>query len=426
MPSRSDITYFGAGPALLPTDVLEDAAKALLNYNDTGLGVAEHSHRSQLATDIINQAKADLASCLDIPDDYEILFMQGGGSGEFSATAYNFVGAWVARKHKAMVDAAGGDPADPKLIQQLKDTVDKHLKMDYLVTGGWSQKASAEAVRLFGAEHVNIAADSRESNGGKFGTIPDESAWKLSENAAMVYYCANETVDGVEFPEFPKSLAPGPDGKGPIVVADMSSNILTKKIPVGNFSAIFFGAQKNLGVTGVTVVILKKSFLPPVTPQPSAALMRQLGLPIPPIVFQYETIAKNNSLYNTLSIFDVYVAGRVLKKLLQTYPDKVQGQQAVCEKKAQLIYNALEAFPDIYKVIPNKAVRSRVNICFRVTKGDNVDAAEKAFLEQGVAQGLTGLKGHRSLGGIRASNYNSVPLEGAEKLAKFITAFATS
>ncbi|KID98440.1 phosphoserine aminotransferase, partial [Metarhizium majus ARSEF 297] len=426
MPSRSDITYFGAGPALLPTDVLEDAAKALLNYNDTGLGVAEHSHRSQLATDIINQAKADLASCLDIPDDYEILFMQGGGSGEFSATAYNFVGAWVARKHKAMVDAAGGDAADPKLIQQLKDTVDKHLKMDYLVTGGWSQKAAAEAVRLFGAEHVNIAADSRESNGGKFGTIPDESTWKLSEDAAMVYYCANETVDGVEFPEFPKSLAPGPDGKGPIVVADMSSNILTKKIPVGNFSAIFFGAQKNLGVTGVTVVILKKSFLPPVTPQPSVALMRQLALPIPPIVFQYETIAKNNSLYNTLSIFDVYVAGRVLKKLLQTYPDKVQGQQAVSEKKAQLIYNALEAFPDIYKIIPNKAVRSRVNICFRVTKGDNVDAAEKAFLEQGVAQGLTGLKGHRSLGGIRASNYNSVPLEGAEKLAKFITAFATS
>ncbi|KFG87891.1 phosphoserine aminotransferase [Metarhizium anisopliae] len=426
MPSRSDITYFGAGPALLPTDVLEDAAKALLNYNDTGLGVAEHSHRSQLATDIINQAKADLASCLDIPDDYEILFMQGGGSGEFSATAYNFAGAWVARKHKAMVDAAGGDAADPKLIQQLKDTVDKHLKMDYLVTGGWSQKAAAEAVRLFGAEHVNIAADSRESNGGKFGTIPDESTWTLSEDAAMVYYCANETVDGVEFPEFPKSLAPGPDGKGPIVVADMSSNILTKKIPVGNFSAIFFGAQKNLGVTGVTVVILKKSFLPPVTAQPSAALMRQLGLPIPPIVFQYETIAKNNSLYNTLSIFDVYVAGRVLKKLLQTYPDKVQGQQAVSEKKAQLIYNALEAFPDIYKVIPNKAVRSRVNICFRVTKGDNVDAAEKAFLEQGVAQGLTGLKGHRSLGGIRASNYNSVPLEGAEKLAKFITAFATS
>jgi len=304
MPSRSDITYFGAGPALLPTDILEDAAKALLNYHDTGLGIAEHSHRSQLATDIINQAKADLASCLNIPDDYEILFMQGGGSGQFSATAYNFVGAWVTRKQQEIFGKIEGDPTNSGSIQQFKEAVDKDLKIDYLITGGWSQKASAEAERLFGSEHINIAADSRKTNGGKFGTIPDESTWKLSKDAAMVYYCANETVDGVEFPEFPKSLEPGPDGKGPIVVADMSSNILTKKIPVKNFSAIFFGAQKNLGPTGVTVVVIKRSFLPPSTPQPSASLMRQLGLPIPPIIFQYETIAKNNSLYNTLSIFE--------------------------------------------------------------------------------------------------------------------------
>lgn len=125
-------------------------------------------------------------------------------------------------------------------------------------------------------------------------------------------------------------------------------------------------------------------------------------------------------------INSVYVAGQVLKKLLRTYPNKVEGQQEVSDKKAQLIYDAIEAFPKIYKIVPDKAVRSRVNICFRVTKGDNVDAAEKAFVEEGIAQGLTGLKGHRSVGGIRASNYNSVPLEGAEKLAKFIRAFATS
>ena len=151
---------------------------------------------------------------------------------------------------------------------------------------------------------LTSASDARKSNGGKFGVIPDESTWKLSKDAAFVYFCSNETVDGVEFPDFPKSLEPGADGKGPIVVADMSSNILTKKIPVRNYSAIFFGAQKNLGPAGVTVVVLKKSFLPPVTPQPSAALMRQLGLPIPPIILQYEAIAKNNSLYNTLSIFE--------------------------------------------------------------------------------------------------------------------------
>ncbi len=151
---------------------------------------------------------------------------------------------------------------------------------------------------------LTSAADARKSNGGGFGTIPDESNWKLSEDAAFVYFCSNETVDGVEFPAFPKSLEPGPDGKGPVVVADMSSNILTKKIPVKNFSAIFFGAQKNLGPAGITVVVIKKSFLPPVTSQPSAGLMRQLGLPVPPIIFQYEAIAKNNSLYNTLSIFE--------------------------------------------------------------------------------------------------------------------------
>ncbi|KAF3068176.1 Phosphoserine aminotransferase [Trichoderma lentiforme] len=426
MPTRSDITYFGAGPALVSTDILEDAAKALINYHDTGLGIAEHSHRSQLATDIINQAKADLASCLDIPDDYEIIFMAGGGTGQFACVAYNFVGAWVARKQKEIFGVNGGDSTDPQLMQQLKEAVDKDLKMDYLVTGGWSQKASAEAERLFGSEHVNIVADSRETNAGKFGTIPDEATWKLSKGSAFVYLCDNETVDGVEYPAFPKSLQPGPDGEGPIVVADMSSNILTRKIQVKNYSAIFFGAQKNLGLTGLTVVVLKKSFLPPSISQPSVALMRYLALPIPPIIFQYETIAKNNSLYNTLSIFDVYVAGQVLKKLLRTYPNKIEGQQAISDQKAQIIYDAVEAFPEIYKIIPSKAVRSRINICFNVTKGGDVNAAEKAFLNEATAQGLTGLKGHRSLGGIRASNYNSVPLEGAEKLAKFIRTFATT
>lgn len=291
MPSRSDITCFGAGPAALPTEIVEDAAQALINFRDTGLGIAEHSHRSAMATNIINEAKANLASYLDIPDDYEIIFMQGGGSGEFSAMAYNFVGAWVARKHKEI----GGS------VLELKSAV-TNLKMDYIITGGWSQKAAAEAERLFGSEHVNIVADSRKMNGGKFGTIPDESTWNLSQDAAMVYYCDNETVEGVEFVGFPKSLEPGLDG--PIVVADMSSNILSRTIPIKNFSAIFFGAQKNLGIAGITVVVIKKSFLPPTISQPSATLMRQIGLPIPPRIFEYETIAKNNSLYNTLSIFE--------------------------------------------------------------------------------------------------------------------------
>ncbi|KAJ0387077.1 hypothetical protein COL922a_003038 [Colletotrichum nupharicola] len=421
MPTRADITYFGAGPALLPTDVLETAAQALLDYNNTGLGIAEHSHRSEIATKILEEAKADLTTYLDIPSDYEILFMQAGGSGEFSATVYNFVGAWVARQRDAVLKRLAATEDTPEVIAELRKIVDEKLKLDYLVTGGWSQKASAEAARLLGSEFVNVAADARKVNDGKFGKIPDEKDWKLSEGAAMVYYCDNETVDGVEFPGFPASLAPKDNGEGPIVVADMSSNILSRRVPVKNYSAIFFGAQKNLGLTGVTVVVIKKSLL---AAQPSPALMRKLGLPISPIVLSYETIAKNNSLYNTLSIFDVYVAGQVLKKLLRTFPDKAAGQEAVANKKASLIYTALEAHPDVYRIVPDKSVRSRMNICFRVTKGGDVDATEKAFLKDATSIGLTGLKGHRSVGGIRASNYNSIPLEGAEKLAAFIESFA--
>ncbi|KAI1809025.1 phosphoserine aminotransferase [Poronia punctata] len=428
MPERADITYFGAGPALLPTDVLQKAAQALLNYNNTGLGIAEHSHRSQHATDIINEAKSDLASYLDIPEDYEVLFMQGGGSGEFSATVYNLVGVWVTRKRAEILKHMGAtseaDVDQETLVSELRKAVESELRLDYIVTGGWSLKAYQEAGRLVGSEHTNLAADSRTVNDGQFGKIPDESTWRLSKDAAFVYYCDNETVDGVEFPKFPTALVPKVDGTGPIVVADMSSNILSRRIPVRNFSVIFFGAQKNLGSTGVTVVVIKKNLLPPNSPQPPPTLMRKLGLPIPPVVFSYETIAKNNSLYNTLSIFDVYIAGQVLKRLLQTFPDKVNGQEAVAGQKAAIIYGALEAHPEVYHIVPEKSVRSRMNICFRVTKNGETEQVEADFLKQGTAVGLTGLKGHRSVGGIRASNYNSIPLAGAEKLAQFLHDFA--
>ena len=307
MPERSEVTYFGAGPALLPTDVLETAAGALLNYKGTGLGIAEHSHRSEHASEILNTAKADLANYLDIPDDYEILFMQGGGSGEFSATVYNLVGVWVERRKQKILKDLGIGPGkeipEDVIVKELQKAVDEELKIDYLVTGSWSLKASQEAARLIGKEYVNVAADGRTVNDGKFGKIPEESTWKLSKSPAMVYYCDNETVDGVEFPGFPDALKPTGDD-GPIVVADMSSNILSRRIPVKNFSVIFFGAQKNLGSTGITVVIIKKSLLPPVVATPAPTLLRKLGLPIGPIVLSYETIAKNNSLYNTLSIFE--------------------------------------------------------------------------------------------------------------------------
>ncbi|RDW70442.1 hypothetical protein BP5796_08839 [Coleophoma crateriformis] len=428
MTQREEITYFGAGPALLPTPVLQTAAQALVNYNGTGLGLAEHSHRSKIAEDVLNTAKADLATYLDIPDDYEVLFMQGGGSGEFSATVYNMVGIWVEkRKQKILKELGitnGKDISEDVIATELRKAVEEELKIDYLVTGSWSLKASQEAARLLGPEHVNIATDARKINDGKFGKIPEEKSWNLSRNPAMVYYCDNETVDGVEFPGFPEVLKSNGQDEEPIVVADMSSNILSRRIPVKNFSLIFFGAQKNLGCTGVTVVIIKKSLLPPTVATPSPSLMRKLGLPIGPIVLSYETIAKNNSLYNTLSIFDVYIAGQVLKSLLKTFSDKVDGQQAIAEKKANLIYAALDAHSNVYKVVSDKSARSRMNICFRVTKSQDTNESEKQFIAGAEKIGLTGLKGHRSVGGIRASNYNSISLEGAEKLAAFINSFA--
>ena len=308
MPTREEITYFGAGPALLPTDVLKTAAAALVNYDGTGLGLAEHSHRSALATKIINTTKADLAKYLDIPEDYEILFMQGGGSGEFSATVYNLVSIWVERRKQKILRelGIGGSNEIPEdvLLTELRKAIDEELRIDYLVTGSWSLKASQEASRLIGAEFVNIVADGRKVNNGVFGKIPEESSWNLSKSPAMIYYCDNETVEGVELPGFPEVLKPNATNEEPIVVADMSSNILSRRIPVKNFSVIFFGAQKNLGCTGITVVIIKKSLLPPAVASPAPSLLRKLGIPNGPIVLQYETVAKNNSLYNTLSIFE--------------------------------------------------------------------------------------------------------------------------
>ncbi|KAL4977588.1 pyridoxal phosphate-dependent transferase [Aspergillus desertorum] len=414
---REDITYLGAGPAALPTEVLATAAEALQNYEETGLGVAEHSHRSELASNILNTMKADLATFLDIPSDFEILIMQGGGSGQFDATVYNLTAIWVERQRQKILREKG-ESSEEEVIAELRKKVQSELKLDYLVTGSWSLKASQEAIRILGPEYVNIASDARTENDGKFGKIADESTWKLSPKAAMVYLCENETVDGVEYPAFPKVLQPKGSEDDQIVIGDFSSTILSRRIPFENFSIVYFGAQKNLGMAGITGVIIRKSLLPPVSPPASPAILRKLGLPVAPTILDYSVAHKNNSLYNTLSIFDVYVAGQVLKKLLNDFPDRVDGQQVVAERKARKIYEALEAYPEVYRIVPDKAVRSRMNICFRVIKNGNVDESEKTFLKAGTERGITGMKGHRSVGGIRVSNYNAIPESGIDKLVR--------
>ena len=252
MPSRQEVAYFGAGPAPLPTHIIEAGAKAFVNFNDSGLGLAEISHRSPTANAVLAEAKAALVDLLDIPDDYEILFMQAGGSGEFSAVVQNLVPAWIERRRVRIEKEleTEGKSDEATILDRLKVCVEDELRVDYLVTGSWSLKASQEASRLIGSRYVNVALDARKANDGRFGKVPDESTWALTKTKkeggkaapAFVYYCDNETVDGVEFPGFPKSLEPqGGESQDDerLVVADMSSNFLSRKVDVRKFAVIF-------------------------------------------------------------------------------------------------------------------------------------------------------------------------------------------
>lgn len=448
MPTTTNKTHFASGPAGLPPSVLESCAAAFLNFNNTSLGLAEHSHRSASSTAIVEDTKASLASFLKLPlDQWDVLFMQAGGTGQFSGTVYGAVNVWVARKKKQLEDME----KDASVVtEKLATLVEDRLKLDYIVTGRWSDKASKEACRLVGEERVNVVANSHKD--GMWKSIPEESSWKLSDDAAMVYYCDNETVDGVEFPGFPAILQNPTPEKEPerIVVADMSSNILTRRIPWESLSIVFFGAQKNLGITGVTVALVRKSLLALSEPEPK--LLRKLGLPVVPVVMSYNTMSKNNSLYNTLSIFEyvsfslfafplyfeaqtslltvsisVFVAGEMLKYLHKTHaPDLIASAESFCNNKASLVYNTIAAHPARYSVIPEAGARSRTNICFRIldSNGNNDENAEKTFVAQAEQLGLTGLKGHRSMGGIRVGNFNGVTTEGTETLVKLMTEFA--
>jgi len=255
MPTRQEVAYFGAGPAPLPTSVVEAGAQAFVNYNDSGLGLGEISHRSPTANKILEDTKTNLSTLLDIPDNYEILFMQAGGSGEFSAVVQNLVSVWVERRRrKAEADVLAANPSEDKaqveelVFERVQKEVEEELKLDYLVTGSWSLKASQEAVRLVGSKYVNVALDARKANDGKFGTIPGEESWSLTptkrdggKGSAFVYFCDNETVDGVEFQDFPKSLESqsGDEEDERIVVADMSSNFISRKVDVSKYSVIF-------------------------------------------------------------------------------------------------------------------------------------------------------------------------------------------
>ncbi|MCJ1230219.1 Phosphoserine transaminase [Toensbergia leucococca] len=451
MPTRDEVAYFGAGPAPLPTSVLTAAAAALQNYNNTGLSLAEISHRSPTATSILASTKAALTTLLSIPSSHEILFLHGGGSGEFSAVVFNMVAAWVEQRRLQAEKECEGN--EEKILERVRRELKEELRLDYLVTGSWSLKASQEAANILaplGPNFINIATDARKANNGAFGLIPDESTWKLSPKSAFVYYCDNETVDGVEFPSFPSILQADPTSSdpfsNPLVVADMSSNFLSRHVDVSKYAVIFAGAQKNLGITDTTVLILQKSLLN----HPPLSFLHSLGIWSPPTILHWPTIATSSSLYNTMPIFSIWIIHKVLLLLLSAQaqastPQKtpnndnnqnpsnpnsttpsttttipLQIQESLSLSKSTLLYKTLSTHPKTYHPTTTPPYRSRMNITFRLRSPQ----LEKAFLDGAEMRLLLGLKGHRSVGGIRVSNYNAVPMADVERLVEYMEEFA--
>ncbi|KAI4269842.1 MAG: hypothetical protein L6R35_006661 [Caloplaca aegaea] len=340
------------------------------------------------------------------------------------------VAVWIEKRRRKAEAEFRGD--NQSILERVRNELRQDLRLDYLVTGSWSLKASQEAANLLeplGTGFVNVAMDARQSNAGKFGIIPSEDTWNMTSSrtnggsgSAFVYYCDNETVDGVEFPGLPRCLdqpSQDPDDEL-LVVADMSSNLLSRRVNVSKYAVIFGGAQKNVGITDVTLVIVRKDIL---SLQPPSSFLHAVGVWSPPTILSWPVVAKNNSLYNTMPIFSIWIAGEVMRGLLATHGHSgLAGQEEVANQKARALYHVLDANPEVYQVVPHRSVRSRMNVCFRIRQGNAEQ--EKTFLEYAEAQLLQGLKGHRSVGGIRVSSYNAVPMENVQQLVSYLEDFA--
>jgi len=356
----SRIWNFSAGPAVLPQPVLEQIRDELLDWHGAGLGVMEMSHRGKEFTAIIEQAEADLRELLAVPANYKVLFLQGGATQQFAQIPMNLLAGRSA---------------------------------DYLVTGSWSKKAFKEAQRI---GSVRCAA-STESAG--FQALPDPSAIACDPQAAYFHLCTNETIHGVEVP--PDYALPA----GVPIIADMSSHILSRPIDVSRYGLIYAGAQKNIGAAGVTLVIVRDDLLGRAAPNI-------------PSVMDYAVMAENGSMLNTPPTFAIYVAGLIFQWLKQ------QGGLAAIERgnaeKAALLYACIDGSQGFYRNPVAKACRSRMNVPFALADS-KLDAA---FLAESKAAGLASLKGHKSFGGMRASIYNAMPLEGVRVLVDFMNDFS--
>ncbi len=354
----SRVYNFSAGPAVLPEEVLKEAADEMLDYRGTGMSVMEMSHRSKAYDTIIKEAEADLRELMNIPDNYKVLFLQGGASQQFAMIPMNLM---------------------------------KNKKAAYIVTGQWAKKAYQEA-KIYG-EAVEVASSADET----FSYIPDCSDLDIPEDADYVYSCENNTIYGTKF----KAL---PNTKGHTLVADVSSCFLSEPVDVTKYGVIYGGVQKNVGPAGVVIVIIRED------------LITDEVLLGTPTMLKYKTHADADSLYNTPPAYGIYICGKVFKWL-----KKQGGLDAIKEyneRKAEILYNFLDR-SKLFRGTVRKEDRSLMNVPF-VTGNEELDAK---FVKEAKAAGFENLKGHRSVGGMRASIYNAMPIEGVEKLVEFMEKF---
>ena len=354
----SRVYNFSAGPAVLPEEVLREAAEEMLDYNGTGMSVMEMSHRSKAFQEIIETAEADIRELMNIPDNYKVLFLQGGASQQFAMIPMNLMKNGVA---------------------------------DYIVTGQWAKKAAAEAEKY---GKVNIVASSADKT---FSYIPDCSDLPISEDADYVYICENNTIYGTKYKELPNT-------KGKILVADVSSCFLSEPIDVTKYGVVYGGVQKNVGPAGTVIVIIRED------------LITDDVLPGTPTMLKYKTHADAGSLYNTPPAYGIYICGKVFKWLKKQ--GGLEAMKEHNEKKAKILYDFLDQ-SKLFKgtVVPKD--RSLMNVPF-VTGDADLDAK---FVKEAKEAGLENLKGHRTVGGMRASIYNAMPMEGVKALVEFMKKF---
>ena len=354
----SRVYNFSAGPAVLPEEVLREAADEMMDYQGCGMSVMEMSHRSKVYDDIIKTAEQDLRDLMNIPDNYKVLFLQGGASQQFAMIPMNLM---------------------------------KNKVADYIVTGQWAKKAWQEASKYGKANKIASSEDKT------FSYIPDCSDLPISDDADYVYICENNTIYGTKFKELPNT-------KGKLLVSDMSSCILSEPVDVSKYGIIYAGVQKNIGPAGVVIVIIRED------------LITEDVLPGTPTMLQYKIHSDAESLYNTPPAYGIYICGKVFKWL------KKQGGLAAMkeknEEKAKILYDFLDS-SKMFKGTVEAKDRSLMNVPF-VTGNDELDAK---FVKESFAAGFMNLKGHRSVGGMRASIYNAMPKEGVEKLVEFMKKF---